>query len=114
MRLYLSREHRGGGRELELETKVREVSIITGINPGYVDLKLGRMKDINVKALVGAFNREKVLVGACSVIVKSSRRLVSSSRGAATFLMSPISLNVENIHLSSAAIKAGRGSGAVS
>ena len=109
MRLYLSREHRGCGRELELEKKVREVSIITGINPGYVDLKLGRMKDINVKALVGAFNREKVLVGACSVIVKSSRRLVSSSRGAATFLMSPISLNVENIHLSSAAIKAGEG-----
>ena len=59
---------------------------------------------LNVKAQVGAFNQEKVLVGAFSVIVKSSRRLVSSSRGAATFLMSPISFNVENIHLSSAAI----------
>ena len=66
------------------------------------------MKDINVKALVGAFNQEKVIVGAFSMIVKTLRKLVSSSRGAATFLMSPISLNVENIHLSSAAIKAGR------
>ena len=69
------------------------------------------MKDINVKALVGAFNWEKVLIGAFFVILKTSRRLVCSSGGAETFLMSPISLNVENIHFSSAAIKAGRGSG---
>ena len=29
--------------------------------------------NLNVKALVGAFNQEKALVGAFSVIVKSSR-----------------------------------------
>ena len=32
-----------------------------------------------MKALVGAFNKEKALVGAFSVIVKSSRRFVASS-----------------------------------
>ena len=32
-----------------------------------------------MKALVGAFNQEKALVGTFSVIVKSSRTLVSSS-----------------------------------
>ena len=34
---------------------------------------------LNVKALVGAFNQEKTLVGAFSVIVKSSRISVCSS-----------------------------------
>ena len=34
---------------------------------------------LNVKALVGAFNQEKALVGAFSVIVKSSRTFVWSS-----------------------------------
>ena len=46
---------------------------------------LGRRKKLmcsvlNVKALVGDFNQEKALVGAFSVIMKSSRTFVSSSR----------------------------------
>ena len=38
----------------------------------------------NVKTLVGAFNQEKAPVWACSMIVKSSRRFVSSSFSRAT------------------------------
>ena len=34
---------------------------------------------LNVDALVGAFHQEKALVGAFSVIVKTSRRLVEST-----------------------------------
>ena len=35
-----------------------------------------------MKALVGSFNKEKALVGALSMIVKSSRTFISSSIGA--------------------------------
>ena len=36
---------------------------------------------LNVKALVGAFNQEKALVGAFSVIIKLRRLIVCSSTG---------------------------------
>ena len=36
-------------------------------------------KFLNVKALIGAFNQEKALVGAFSMIVKSLQTFVSSS-----------------------------------
>ena len=43
----------------------------------YLTLRLDRVKSVlNVKALVGAFNQEKALVGAFSVIVQLRRLIV--------------------------------------
>ena len=56
-----------------------------------------------MKALVGAFNQEKALVGAFSVIVKSSQIFVSSS--SVSFFLSPsrgrenICVDAENISI---------------
>ena len=56
---------------LELETKDFTIIEMAPTSPN---------SDLNVKALVGTFNQEKALVlGAFSVILKSSRTFVTSS-----------------------------------
>ena len=55
---------------LELQTKVREYFTIMEMAPTSV---------LTVKALLGAFNEERALIGAFSVIVKYSRTFVCSS-----------------------------------
>ena len=65
------REAAGVGAEARLGHLRSQINIAHG---AFVYLSFNSV--LNVKALVGALNQEKVLVGAFSVIVKSSRTFV--------------------------------------